>query len=203
MSLHTPHKQSRARQAGFSLVEVLVSLSIFTIVVTISVGTLLVLIDANTKSQAMQVVMTNLSFALDSMTREIRTGDSYWCGSDGSLPNDGESTRDCPGGASAMSFNEGGNSITSGAGSSRIAYRLNTNTDSIERRLGTQSSWVPVTSPDVNVDTFELTVTGSDRNDEYTPAVTIYVAGRVGEEDGIGSDFNVETTVSQILLDVP
>lgn len=71
---------NQQNNAGFTLVEMLVSLSLFTVVLTMSVGTLLVLIDANGRAQNMQLIMTNFSFALDSMTREIRTSTDWYCG---------------------------------------------------------------------------------------------------------------------------
>ena len=194
---------------GFTLIEVLVSLSIFTIVVTISISTLLVLIDANAKSQAMQVVMSNLSFALDSMTREIRTGESYYCivnTADFDLTLQGTATKNCTSGSSAFSFNEGDSSVTGSYGSRRIGYRLNSTNNSIERRLGDQNfaderEWVRVTSPDVTVDDLDFIVTGTSRLDTITPTVTIYVSGPAGTGAG-RSTFEIETTGAQILLDV-
>ena len=66
---------------GFTLVEMLVALALFSVVITIAVGALLMLISSNQRLQSEQSVMTNLSFALDSMTREIRTGAAYFCAS--------------------------------------------------------------------------------------------------------------------------
>ena len=63
--------------AGFTLIEMIVSLALFSVVVTISVGSLLILIASNRQLQDEQAVLANLSFALDSMTREIRTGSAY------------------------------------------------------------------------------------------------------------------------------
>lgn len=194
------------RQTGFSLIEVLVSLSIFTVVVTVSVGTLLVLIDANSKSQSMQLVMTNLTFALDSMTREIRTGDAYYCADSDSQLNDQRDksgTRNCTApDRKRFAFNEGGESLTAGMGSRRIQYRLEG--ASIERRLGTLGSWQPVTSPDVRVDELMFVVTGSEpgTSDRTTPTVTIYLSGQVEGKNNTGSSFNIQTTVAQIMLDI-
>ncbi len=139
------HTHSRPTTAGFSLIEMIVSLGIFSIIVTTAVGALLVLISANQRLQGEQSVMTNLSFALDSMTREIRTGYNYYCdstysaqatGGPGNFFSDensqediiGDSTRDCaslPLGhrVEGLSFYEGGNSIIgSGSTDRRILY---------------------------------------------------------------------------------
>lgn len=206
--------------SGFSLIEVLVSLSIFTIVVTISVGSLLVLIDANAKSQSMQVVMTNLNFTLDSMTREIRTGDGYFCASENALPQfDANETapavRDCDNGDVAFSFREGAVDVIAETGSRRIAYRLvddATGAGQIQRRLGdgvgeSNGGWFPITAADVDIETLRFVVTGSDRfydpaADTQTPVVTIFIAGTVRQGEVSGSAFSIQTTVAQSSLDI-
>ncbi len=71
--------KSWRREDGFTLIEMIVSLAIFSFVVTIAVGSLIVLLSTNRMMQEEQSVMTNLSFALDAMTREIRTGSGYVC----------------------------------------------------------------------------------------------------------------------------
>jgi len=65
------------KNQGFTLIEVMVSMSIFVMVVGMAVGTVIAMVDANAKAQNMQQAATNLSFALDSMSREIRTGTYY------------------------------------------------------------------------------------------------------------------------------
>jgi prepilin-type N-terminal cleavage/methylation domain-containing protein len=193
--------QSGNTARGFSLIEVLVSLSIFTVVMTISVGVLMVLIDANARAQNTQTVMTNISFALDSITREIRTGSDYYCGNStsGSFPTSGVSTANCATGGAALSFNEGGTSLTADASSRRIGVRHNNGT--IERRLG-DGEWAPITSPEIEITSLKFYVTGATRTDNESPTVTIYVEGVAGVEDGSESTFHMETTVVQQLLDI-
>lgn len=160
----------------------------------------MILIDSNARAQNMQEVMTNLSFALDSITREIRTGSDYFCGGVSELPTSGESAMNCPTGSEALSFNEGGQSLTSEASSRRIALRLNN--EAIERRLG-DGAWVPITSDDIAVHEIRFIVTGVTRSDADSPTVTLYVKGEAGdEEDGTDSEFNVQATVVQQLLDI-
>lgn len=189
-------------QSGFSLIEVLVSLSIFAVVVTIAIGALVALIGANARTQNTQAVMTNISYALDSMTREIRTGTDFYCGTDSSLPVSGGSARDCSSGGPAFSFNEGGVSLTefTSPPSRRIGYRLEDG--SIERRLG-NGSWAAVTAAEIEITRLRYVVTGSTRGDSVSPTVTVYVAGTAGEaNDDSLAGFNIQTTVVQQLLDI-
>jgi len=64
---------------GFSLVEILVSVAVFSVVVIAGTAAILAVIDANQKSQSLNSVMTNLNVALESMAREIRVGKNYAC----------------------------------------------------------------------------------------------------------------------------
>lgn len=196
---------------GFSLIEVLVSLSLFTIVMTICIGVLMVLIEANGRSQNTQAVMTNITFALDSITREIRTGTDYYCGNwaSGSFPtSSGSDTRDCEDGL-ALSFNEGGNSLTEGASSRRIALRLADG--ALQRRLGNgdgdsnvneAADWSPLTSPNIRITELRLYVTGATRGDLESPTVTLYVEGIADEGEVEETTFNIQTSVVQQLLDI-
>jgi len=194
-------KNKKVIQSGFTLIEVLVSLSLFTVVVTMAVGTLLVLIDANGKQQSAQSVMTNISFALDSMTREIRTGHHYQCETSSSALDDTNNTvNDCTSHQANFAFTESGDSLTSGAGSNRIAYRLAGT--SIERRLGT-TDWRPITAPEVVVEKLEFVVTDTDLlPNTKSPIVTVYVSGTAGNISGIDTSFNLQTTVTQQGLDL-
>ena len=66
---------------GFTLVELMVSVSIFAIVMFISLGSILSILDANQKSKTLRSVMDNLNSAMESMTRTVRFGINYHCGS--------------------------------------------------------------------------------------------------------------------------
>ena len=64
---------------GFTLVEMIVSLAIFAIVAVIAVGALVRILGSNRQAQSIQTSVNNLSFALESMSRELRTGRNYHC----------------------------------------------------------------------------------------------------------------------------
>lgn len=200
----------KKQNSGFTLIEMMVSVSLFIVVLTIAVGTLLVLIDANGKAQNMQEAMTNLTFALDSMTREIRTGRSYFCSN--SYFNNStlitSRTRDCaynsPG--VQLSFVEGGESLTGGAsgtGADRISYRFYQNR--IWRQVG-RGAFEPLTSTDIVITDMFFVVTGTDTQsatgDVIPPSATLYIEGKVGDIEGIDTHFEMETTVAQRTLDI-
>ncbi len=205
------------KQAGFSLIELLVSLSIFTIVITMAVGTLLVLIDANGKAQNIQSSLTNVLFSLDSMTREIRTGTRYYCDTQGSVSN-GDSTegfvvtQDCAANFNAnfISIIEGGSSLT-GGGDPRISYYYDDTFDhgggvikgALLRRIGT-GDWFPLTSSQVDIQTFGLRVegTGLPPGDLLQPAVAIVIEGQAGELAEIDTTFTLQAYVAQRQLDI-
>lgn len=184
---------------GFSLIEMMVSLTIFSIVMTISIGTLLIMIDANAKAQALYSSTTNLSFALDSMTREMRTGYHYYCPSTtlSSLPAVA-STRNCPSGGDSIAF------VRERDGK-RMGYKFNSTDKSIEENDGT-GSWNRITSEDVVIDTFEITVKNSKTyfaaGDTEQPILDLRVGGYTNNGLDTATDFNIQTRIVQHNLDL-
>lgn len=189
---------------GFSLIELLVSLSIFTIVLTMAVGSLLVVIDANAKAQNMQQVMTNLSFAIDSISREVRTGQGLYCSLTDPGANLGKDlTQDCTSGT-YISIVEGGKSLTAGDISSRISFRFNSANHSIDRRIGT-GDWFPITAPEVTVTSVNFYVadsTTASNGDNKQANMTIYIKGHAGDLETVDTSFELQTTISRRVLDI-
>jgi len=70
---------------GFTLIELMVSVSVFIIIMTISMGAILGVFDSNRKSRALRTVMNNLNLSMESMSKEMRYGSSYHCGSGGTF----------------------------------------------------------------------------------------------------------------------
>ena len=70
--------QKRSHGArGFTLMEVMVSVSIFTIVVTIGIGSLLTINETYRKSQTDRKAIDGLTYTLESMSRRIRTAQEW------------------------------------------------------------------------------------------------------------------------------
>jgi prepilin-type N-terminal cleavage/methylation domain-containing protein len=209
-------------QTGFTLIEMIVALAVFSVVITISIGSMLMLVATNLQLQAKQGVMTNLSFALDSMTREMRTGTQYYCegrNSDqgnGNIFGEGEDlddvdvlredeTQDCPAGRENRSFQgvafiEGGASITGTGG--RILYFFNEAEGKLYRKVGSEFPQ-PMTSSDIYIEDAEFYVTGSDPlsgGDGEQASITIFIKAKETEESD--QAYTIQTTVTQRTLDI-
>jgi len=62
---------------GFTILELLVSLSVFIIVMLISMGAVITILDSNKKAASLQASVDNANFVLDVMSREIRFGTEF------------------------------------------------------------------------------------------------------------------------------
>lgn len=191
---------------GFTLVELMVSLTVFSIVMTISTGTLLVMIDINAKAQAINSATSNLTFALDSMTRDLRTGRHYYCDVSPSFSFPVmDSTKDDTG-CDYVSFTREKDNF-------QIAYRLSGG--QIERNERDEdgsnvTGWIPLTSDSVVIDIMELDVSGSSPvlvsgplpSDNIQPSIDIFVKGHVNNGLDTDTDFAIQSHIVQRKLDI-
>lgn len=72
-------KKSLTKNRAFTLVEMIVALGLFAVVATVALGALVKIISVNKKAQTLHQSMTNINFALESMSRELRVGTMYNC----------------------------------------------------------------------------------------------------------------------------
>lgn len=185
---------------GFTVTELIVSVGLFSIVMTIGIGALLTIVDANKKTRSIQDVMTNLSFAIDDMTREIRVGSTYRC-----APGEGAAVqpRDCAGGRDQIKFEA--HDGDSGDSGDQIIYRLNAGR--IEKSENNGGTFFPVTSEDVTIQDLTFHVTGArdlfnSPSDDRQPRVVITLSGVAQPGTEFETSFQLQTTVVQRLLDL-
>ncbi len=205
------------RARGFTLVEMIVSLAIFSVVATVALGALIKIVDANRKAQTLQSAITNLNFALESMSREMRVGTKYYCDSGTSVQIPGNiisNARPCPGGS--LSEQDGG---TNGAiiafNSSKrdldgpgspcnliIVYRFKPNATGpgfiLEKaqQPGCEEDipndlFSPVIDPTVFQTSYYVRVV-----DNLYPLGTIRISGYAGETEKDKTYFDVQTAIS-------
>ena len=185
--------------AGFTLVEMITAVAIFALVMTMAMGSLLTVLNANKQNQAIQTAVNNLNLALEMMSREIRVGSKYHCGSDTPYTT----AKDCTTGGSFISFlSYEGN---------QVIYKW-VDDDGVGRIARSEdggASFLYLTSKGIDLEQLTFYVKGTDLkptggSDDIQPRVLISVGGYVdlGSVGDRGkSHFDLQTTVSQRLID--
>ncbi len=72
--------RSRPTSTGFTLIEIMVAVSIFVVVAMIATGAFITANRINQRAQALQRIMDNLNFALDDIAFKIQKGTDFSCG---------------------------------------------------------------------------------------------------------------------------
>ncbi len=188
------------KNKGFTLVEMLVSVAIFTVVVLIIIGALLSINEANHKSQVVRAVIDNLNLAVESMSRKIRSGSRYHCGVGGVI----SSPQDCPlltsSGDSYFAFEPFGGDVNDA--SDQIIYKLENHQIKVKDPRLDPNNFLSLTAPEIQVDELIFYVEGSDSADQTQPRALIVLKGTAVLKNKVVTDFNIQTNVSQRLLDV-
>lgn len=155
-------------QKGFTLVELLVAVSIFVVVVTMAMGSIVVIFQSNNQAASIRLALDNANFALNSMSREMRLGRGFTCGN---------------------AVCDGDSDITFTAFGDEITYRLAAD-NSIEKQADAGEPWLPLTTDRYQIDALNFTQSGTDPD-----FVTIYVSGTVTNGDQ-STNFDLQTGVS-------
>src|SRR3989338_8650434 len=180
----TPSRYST--QSGFTLIEMIVSIALFSFVMLATTTVLLSVVDANHKAQGLKTSINNLSLTLESIARNLRTGSSYVIG-----PSQGA----CPlSGRTSISYTDqyGLNVIYQQSGGS------------IEISKG-GTSFAVMTAPEITIERFCFYVNGQDPLDPLQPKILITAGGIVNIASAAGartkttSRFDLQTLVSQRL----
>ena len=181
--------------SGFTLVEMLIAFAIFAIIMVIATGSLISLIGANHKAQALKTVVNNLHFALENMSRNIRTGTNYHCGA-GTVTL----TQDCattPETQLVFKTRDG----------AYMLYVLHEGAikrakDTDSGALLNQANWIPITAPEITLDKLNFYVDGAAQVGGRQPRVLIITRGSMQGKNKVTTRFDIETLVSQRLLDL-
>lgn len=186
--------------AGFTVIEMMVSVALFAVVMLVSTGALLSLATANRKAQALQSVMNNLNTTLDSMVRSMREGYSYHCGTGGPVT----SPQDCPGGDTQIALEpHGGNPAVSDQRVYEFVPPSGAQHGYIRRSLDSGNTWIQITAPEISILDMKFYVVGTTRGDVVQPKVVIEMKGIAGGASGkITTVFHIQATAVQRVLDI-
>lgn len=174
---------------GYTLVELIVSIAIFSVVMLIASAAFLTLIQLDRQARATNDVVTNLSYVTDSMARAIRTGTDYRCGSTGGATSDCSPT---PNDRLTFTDSEGRRVTYARAGSAV--------------RQCMEGTCLPLTDPRVKVDTLAFYVTGTDTledGDTRQPRVIFMLEGSLRPSpESEPVEFTIESGATQRLIDL-
>ena len=200
---------------GFTLIELMVSVTIFIVVMVISLGALLSISAAERKAEALKTVMNNLNFGLESMARTIRTGITYHCGSGGLL----NTPLDCENGDDFLAFTP----VCVAGGPCPpppTVYRYESDPGTcgaghvggcIMRSVASGANSLPITAPEINVTDLTFYVRGSVPEFESDPTISqpkvvITLIGDIPSQVSAAgvvqsTQFRLQTSVTQRLYD--
>ncbi len=200
---------------GFTLIEVMISIGLFTVVMIVGITAILRVNNTYRKARTQRSAVDNLSFMMEDMARNMRLGSHYRCInslSDASPTNplDIEKPLDTsayPGSLSSclgIAF-EPFDSPSTGDFGDQIIYLIDGDTIFKTTEGTTSDSFRAMNSIDLKINPAlsGFTIYGSDLDstDGIQPSVLIRINGTV-RASGSETDFNLQTTVTQRLLDI-
>ncbi len=197
--------QKNNSQKGFTLVEMIISIALFTVVAVVAIGALLKVVSSNKKAQSLKTSINNLNFALESISREMRIGRNYQCAAVSTIPtnspNGCSTTRSGIGASWTVAFDSPVPypSADNPQCKLKIAYQFDLGT--IKRAEQTNcSSWTafsPLISSDI---TFTAAAVRSWVLASTKPYIQFRFAGYSGLKEKDKTYFDIQTTISQRLL---
>jgi Tfp pilus assembly protein PilW len=192
-------------KGGYTIIETMVSVSIFLLIVTAGMGALLNANLAHEKSEDMRSIMDNLSFVMEDMSRNLRVGSSYQCfnNSQSVGPSFLGVPRNCDHGW-AIAFEEAGGDPSTYT--DQWVYYVSS-TGKVLKSTDGANTFVQLTPDEVvisDVNVFPLvTVVGAPgiATDEQQPFITIRLVGTITYKNA-ATPFSLQTSVSQRLIDI-
>jgi prepilin-type N-terminal cleavage/methylation domain-containing protein len=204
---------------GFTLVEMMVAIAVFSVVMVTAMSALLNVIDANNKARSIKTAVNNVSFALESISKDMRMGTHYACGV--SLPDVGLGDGCNVGGGKYVGYRSQRADKVSPADANserKFAYYKFDNINGtgqifecLEKSpkvtgVCSEADFQPITSTEVEITDVVFYVLGSGDTSRLSfgdpqktqPRVVITVSGKAGSKVKTRTEFDLMTTISQI-----
>lgn len=174
LKIMTQDTKLKIQEKGFTMVELLVAMSLFMVFVVIASGSFVRALRTQRAVVSLIAANDNGSLSIEQMTREIRTG---------------------------FGFSLTGNDLNfTNANGTQITYRLNNSTNIIEK--GEEGdNFKPITATNVRINKLNFYLQGQLDGDGYPPRITIVIniSPNIPTIKNISTNF--QTTVSARNLD--
>lgn len=178
------HLKSIQKKKGFTLIEMLVAISLFSLVLLVVLGAMLTIINVNRKAQALASVINNFNSSIESMNRVIKSAKP------GSIDlissTELELTVDNENGLVGPSSLFGTDVV--------VNFQYDSANNAIVRTLNGGAE-LPITSSDVDIQ--KLAFAGNSGTSTDQPQIIIVVAGEAGINEDSKTSFEIMTSVTQ------
>jgi len=197
--------EKNKKNEGYTIIETMIAVSLFLIVIMTGMGALLNANSLHQKSENMRSIVDNLSFIIEDISRNLRTGYHYRCiaGLNDLAPAKvgvAQSGQNCLGIAFEYANGNPGNN------NDQWVYYV----DNGQIFKSVQGPYIPSTfiqlTPDevvvdTNVSGFSVLGAEGMAKDSQQPFVTIRLVGAINFKE-IVTPFSLQTSVSQRLIDI-
>lgn len=193
--IHKIRKVFGARSCitGFTLLEMVVSIGIFSVVIVATIGLMLSISSAQIKAANIQAVQDNIRFGLELLTKEIRTGSNL------------STAGSCGPAGSRISFDAtSGRRVYFWDAANLLIMRAKQNITSADCD-GTSGRAVPFSAEDVFIDRFQIETQGigAAGSDDGQPMITVSLRARSKTSKiQLESAMDIQTTVTPRLRDL-
>lgn len=194
------------KKNGFTLVEMMVAIAVFSLVMVVALSALINVIDANKKAQTVKTAINNISFALEGLSKDMRMGTEYGCSTDGGLTFFG----DCSGaGGEDIRYRSPRGYLDSTTGLRGYAYykyEAGRIWACLEKDVATicdgSTGFQPITSEGVTIEKMKFYVLGVDEPTKQ-PRMIMTITGVAGIKEKTQTHFDLQTSVSQRVRHFP
>ena len=192
---------------GFTLVEMMVAIAVFSIVMVVAMSALLNVIDANQKAQSIKTAINNVNFALEGISKDMRMGTDYSClnSSKNVIPE-----RDCLKSEGYGVRYRSPRAYLNDDGTRKYAYYFyDKNNQKIQSCLEKEvtddclsMNFSDITSPDIHITNMRFYVLGVSNSEnsigsKTQPRAIITLSGEAGNKEKIKTTFDLQTSISQ------
>lgn len=209
------HKKNKDCHGGFTLLEMIVSLGIFAVVAVIAVGSLVKMVGLNRQAQTLQSAMNSVGYALESLSREMRVGSNFHCGTETSFSATTLKTltaQNCPSGSSVVAFKSSRTGTDSLGNACNLAfaywfipdgsvYKMKKSQQvNCDSGIDQNTAYSILDEANVTLKSYSLALNKHANGHSFFSIKLVGFAG-LEERPGEVSEFSVQTGVSQRIAD--
>jgi len=210
-------RQKCKTEFGYTIIETMIAISVFLVVMMTGMGSLVNANFMHQKSRDIRSIMDNLSFIMEDIGRNLRTGSKYHCFTsvDGdTIPATTSSVvsapKSCGTGGWGIAF-ESTNGVASNHDDQWVYYIGTNGSDSKIRIYKSDAgpyaaaSFIQLTPDevDININASGFSILGAEATptDKQQPFVTIRLVGTITYKN-IATPFSLQTSISQRFIDI-